>query len=116
MANSLEARSPLLDHKLVEFAARLPVERKIDGKTTKVLLRAIAKRLMPAAHIDRPKMGFAAPIGDWFRSALGDRFEELVLAPDCGVARPPRPDVRRGDAPAASSRRRPTTTASCGRC
>ena len=85
MANSLEARSPLLDHKLVEFVARLPVENKIDGKTTKVLLRAIAKRLMPAAHIDRPKMGFAAPIGEWFRSDLGDRFTELVLAPDAAT-------------------------------
>jgi asparagine synthase (glutamine-hydrolysing) len=82
MANSLEARSPLLDHKLVEFVARLPIDRKIEGTTTKVLLRSIAKRLMPADHVDRPKMGFSAPIGDWFRGALGDRYEELVLAPD----------------------------------
>jgi asparagine synthase (glutamine-hydrolysing) len=82
MANSLEARSPLLDHKLVEFAARLPIDQKIDGKTTKVLLRSIAKRLMPAAHVDRPKMGFAAPIVEWFQGDLGDRFIELVLAPD----------------------------------
>jgi asparagine synthase (glutamine-hydrolysing) len=62
--------------------AKLPIERKIDGRTTKVLLRAIAKRLMPSEHVDRPKMGFAAPIGDWFRGPLGDRYEELVLAPD----------------------------------
>jgi len=82
MANSLEARSPLLDHLLVEFAAKLPIERKIDGRTTKVLLRAIAKQLMPPEHVDRPKMGFAAPIIDWFLGPLGDRFEEIVLAPD----------------------------------
>jgi asparagine synthase (glutamine-hydrolysing) len=82
MANSLEARSPLLDHKLVEFAARLPTDRKIDGKNSKVLLRVIAKKLMPAAHVDRTKMGFGVPIGDWFRGPLGDRYEELVLAPD----------------------------------
>lgn len=82
MANSLEARSPLLDHQVVEFAARLPIDRKIAGRTSKVLLRAIAKELMPADHVDRPKMGFAAPIGDWFRGPLGDRFEEVVLAPD----------------------------------
>jgi asparagine synthase (glutamine-hydrolysing) len=82
MANSLEARSPLLDHKLVEFVARLPVDRKIAGTSTKVLLRAIAKQLMPADHVDRPKMGFSAPVADWFRGALGDRFVELVLAPD----------------------------------
>ncbi len=82
MANSLEARSPLLDHKLVEFVARLPIDRKIEGTTTKALLRAIAKRLMPADHVDRPKMGFAAPISDWFRGGLGERFAETVLAPD----------------------------------
>jgi asparagine synthase (glutamine-hydrolysing) len=82
MANSLEARSPLLDHRVVEFAARLPVERKIHGGTTKVLLRAIAKQLMPADLVDRPKMGFAVPVADWFRGALGERFRELVLAPD----------------------------------
>jgi asparagine synthase (glutamine-hydrolysing) len=82
MANSLEARAPLLDHVLVEFAARLPVERKIAGSNTKVLLRAIAKRLMPPELVDRPKMGFGVPIADWFRGALGDQFEQLVLAPD----------------------------------
>ena len=82
MANSLEARAPLLDHVLVEFAARLPADRKIDGANRKVLLRSIAKRLMPAEHVDRPKMGFSPPTADWFRGALGGRFEELVLAPD----------------------------------
>jgi asparagine synthase (glutamine-hydrolysing) len=82
MANSLEARAPLLDHHLVEFAARLPVDRKVSGNTTKVLLRAIAKRLMPAELVERPKMGFGVPIATWFRGPLGERFEELVLAPD----------------------------------
>jgi asparagine synthase (glutamine-hydrolysing) len=106
MANSLEARSPLLDHVLVEFAAKLPTDRKINGTTTKVLLRVIAKRLMPASHVDRPKMGFGAPIGDWFRGALGSRFEELVLAPDAAsrdhldqsAARALLIDHRRGEA------------------
>lgn len=85
MAHSLEARSPLLDHVLVEFAAKLPTDRKINGSTTKVLLRVIAKRLMPASHVDRPKMGFGVPIRDWFRGPLGDRFEEIVLAPDAAA-------------------------------
>lgn len=85
MANSLEARAPLLDHHLVEFAARLPVNRKIDGPNRKVLLRSIAKRLMPAEHVDRPKMGFTPPTADWFRGSLGVRFEELVLAPDSSL-------------------------------
>ena len=82
MANSLEARSPLLDHKLVEFAARLPVDRKISGGHGKILLREIGKQFMPAEHINRPKMGFGIPAGEWFRGPLGDRYEELVLAPD----------------------------------
>lgn len=82
MANSLEARAPLLDHRLVEFAARLPVNRKMAGSTSKVLLRTIAKELMPAEMVERPKMGFGVPIGKWFRGPLGDRFTELVLAPD----------------------------------
>jgi asparagine synthase (glutamine-hydrolysing) len=85
MANSLEARSPLLDHRVVEFAATLPVARKIKGDTTKVLLRTIAKELMPARMVDRPKMGFGVPIGDWFHGGLGERFRELVLAPDAAA-------------------------------
>ena len=82
MANSLEARAPLLDHRVVEFAARLPVDRKISGRTSKVLLRAIAKQLLPPDLIDRPKMGFAVPIGSWFKGDLGDRFQDLVLGAD----------------------------------
>ena len=82
MASSLEARSPLLDHKLVEFAARLPIDRKISGGQGKILLREIGKRFMPAEHIDRPKMGFGIPAGEWFSGPLGDHYEELVLAPD----------------------------------
>ena len=58
MAHGLEARAPFLDHKVVEFAATLPTDRKIKGSTTKVLLRAIAKQLMPDSMVDRPKMGF----------------------------------------------------------
>lgn len=82
MANSLEARAPLLDHVVVEFAARLPVDRKIIGSNTKALLRSIAKQLMPAELVDRPKMGFAVPLAGWFRGQLGDHFQALVLAGD----------------------------------
>ena len=63
---------------VVEFAAKLPTERKIEGKTTKVLLRAIAKRLMPAEHVDRPKMGFAIPIGEWLRGRYIDIPESVL--------------------------------------
>ncbi|MFN8519717.1 MAG: asparagine synthase (glutamine-hydrolyzing) [Chloroflexota bacterium] len=85
MANSLEARAPLLDHQVVEFAARLPRERKFDGRTTKVLLRHIAMRLLPAELVDRPKQGFAAPVVDWFRGDLAPVFRDLVLTPGSAV-------------------------------
>lgn len=85
MANSLEVRSPLLDHKLVEFGATLPQDRKLIRGSSKVLLREVAKRLMPADLVDRPKQGFGVPINGWFRSQLGERFEELVLAPDAAL-------------------------------
>ncbi|MFL5758040.1 MAG: asparagine synthase (glutamine-hydrolyzing) [Chloroflexota bacterium] len=79
MAHSVEARAPLLDHVLVEFAARLPADRKIRGGVTKVLLRDIARRLMPPALLDRPKYGFAAPLETWFRHELAGVYRETVL-------------------------------------
>ena len=85
MANSLEARAPLLDHELIEFVARLPSRRKIHRGRTKVILREIAHRLMPSELVDRPKMGFAVPVGAWFRGDLGDRYRDLVLAPDAAI-------------------------------
>jgi asparagine synthase (glutamine-hydrolysing) len=85
MANSLEARSPLLDHRLVEFAAALPVHRKIQGQRTKILLRDVAGGLLPESILKRPKMGFSVPVGEWFLGGLGDRFEETALGPDAAL-------------------------------
>ena len=85
MANSLEARAPLLDHKVVEFAASLPSDRKIHRGETKVVLRAVAKTLLPAKLIDRPKMGFGIPLHEWFRGSLGDVYADLVLAGDAAI-------------------------------
>jgi asparagine synthase (glutamine-hydrolysing) len=82
MASSLEARAPLLDHVLVEFAAKLPVDRKLRFQTAKVLFREIARELLPAALVEQPKYGFTVPLGDWFRAGLADRYREVVLAPD----------------------------------
>lgn len=82
MANSLEARAPLLDHVLFEFAAKLPAHRKLRFKTAKVLFREIARELLPDKLLDQPKFGFTVPLGEWFRAGLADRFRELVLAPD----------------------------------
>lgn len=67
MAFGLEGRSPLLDHKLMEFAARLPAEVKFPNGELKAVLKNVAARLMPREWIDRPKMGFSVPMTQWFR-------------------------------------------------
>jgi len=82
MASSLEARAPLLDHVLVEFAATLPADRKLHFKTAKVLFREIARELLPAWLVDQPKFGFTVPLEAWFRAGLADRYREVVLTPD----------------------------------
>lgn len=75
---SLETRLPLLDHKLLEFAWSLPLEMKIRGNEQKYLLRKLLYRHVPAALIERPKMGFGIPLGDWLRGPLRDWSEALL--------------------------------------
>jgi asparagine synthase (glutamine-hydrolysing) len=70
MANSLEVRSPFLDHRLMEFAARLPVGFKLSGRTSKRVLKAACADLLPPGIASRGKMGFGVPIGSWFRGSL----------------------------------------------
>jgi asparagine synthase (glutamine-hydrolysing) len=70
MATSLEAREPLLDHKLVEFAFRLPGSFKLHGMTTKWIFKKTMERLLPRENIYRPKEGFSIPIKHWLRSDL----------------------------------------------
>jgi asparagine synthase (glutamine-hydrolysing) len=70
MAASLEARVPLLDHRVVEFVVGLPEGIRIQGATHKVLLKRLLARYIPAAIIDRPKSGFAVPLSDWLRGPL----------------------------------------------
>jgi asparagine synthase (glutamine-hydrolysing) len=79
MAVSLEAREPLLDHKLLEFAARVPSSLKLKNGQSKYLLRRMLERRVPRAIIDRRKQGFAAPIGDWLRGPLAPLATELLL-------------------------------------
>jgi asparagine synthase (glutamine-hydrolysing) len=80
MATSLETRLPLLDHRLVEFSWRLPVDLKLRGGTTKWLLREILDRYVPRRLIERPKMGFSVPIDKWLRGSLREWAGDMLLS------------------------------------
>jgi len=79
MAHSIETRVPLLDHKLVEFAATIPPEMNLRGGTTKYILKRAMRGILPGSIIDRPKRGFAVPLGYWFRGKLGSYVRDLLL-------------------------------------
>jgi asparagine synthase (glutamine-hydrolysing) len=81
MAHSLEARSPFLDVELLQFAARIPTDILLEGRVAKALLKRYARRLIPAEVIDRPKQGFALPLGDWFRSRCRGLLTDILLSP-----------------------------------
>jgi asparagine synthase (glutamine-hydrolysing) len=80
MANSLEARSPLLDHRLVEFCASLPSTMKLRGRTSKWLLRRLMQDRLPPAVLTRSKMGFGVPVGEWLRTDLRPLLEDTLLS------------------------------------
>ncbi len=79
MAASIESRVPFLDNPLVDFVARLPVELKLRGFTTKRILRESMKHVLPPEILARPKMGFPVPLGSWLRGQWRGIVTELVL-------------------------------------
>jgi asparagine synthase (glutamine-hydrolysing) len=80
MAHSIEARPPLLDHKLVEFAATIPARFHIRDGSTKYLFKQAMRGLLPDDIIDRPKHGFAIPLASWFRSELAGFAREVLCS------------------------------------
>ena len=83
MAHSLEARPPLLDHKLVEFAATIPARFRLNGGTTKYLFKQAMRGVLPDSIVDRQKHGFAVPIARWFRGELAGFARDVLLSDTC---------------------------------
>jgi asparagine synthase (glutamine-hydrolysing) len=81
MAHSIESRVPLLDHNVVSFAASLPSDMKLRGRTRKRVLKQAAAAVLPAEVFTRPKHGFGVPIGAWFRSPLRDFVVDTLQSP-----------------------------------
>jgi asparagine synthase (glutamine-hydrolysing) len=84
MAHGLEARSPLLDHQLMEFAARLPLNLKVRHGQKKWLLKRVLRGRVPEGVLRRPKMGFGVPLDSWFRSSLRPMLNDLLGAEQAG--------------------------------
>jgi asparagine synthase (glutamine-hydrolysing) len=81
MATSLEVRVPLLDHKLIEFVTKVPASLKLAGTETKHLLKRVAKDLIPAEILDRPKQGFGMPLEEWINQQLRDQIRDTLREP-----------------------------------
>jgi asparagine synthase (glutamine-hydrolysing) len=93
MAHSLECRGPFLDHRVVELAMAMPLDRKVRLRSgrSKVILKQAFSDLLPPQIKSRPKMGFGVPISRWFRDELKNELEEVLLDPVClnrGIFRP----------------------------
>jgi len=83
MAHSIEARVPLLDHELAEFAATIPAEMRLKGTTGKYIFKKAMRGILPAETLERPKQGFAVPLGRWFRGQLRGYVRDLLLSDVC---------------------------------
>ena len=83
MAHSLEARVPLLDHVLVEFATTIPPEYRLRNGESKGIFKRAMRGILPDEIIDKPKQGFAVPLGTWFRGRLSSFVRDLLLSETC---------------------------------
>lgn len=82
MANSLEARSPFLDHRLMEFAARIPPQLHLQGLQKKFLLKKALAKILPQEILRKRKQGFGIPLGAWFRQDLLNYSHDILLSQD----------------------------------
>ena len=78
MAVSLEARVPLLDHKLIEFVTRIPASLKMKGLETKHIFKQAVRGLVPDEILNRPKQGFGVPVQEWINSQLRERIQDTL--------------------------------------
>jgi asparagine synthase (glutamine-hydrolysing) len=79
MAHALEVRCPLLDHRIVEYAAHIPPLANLEGGGTKLALKKAIEDLVPASFFEREKQGFSIPVDDWFRTGLKDMARDLLV-------------------------------------
>ena len=93
MANQLELRVPFLDHRMVEFASRLPQNAKLRGSTGKALLRRLMAEKLPAPILNRSKKGFPVPTQRWLRSELRDWVNDALLSSSAAIRGYMNPDV-----------------------
>ena len=85
MAHSLEVRSPLLDHRLVEFVARLPPSFKLRGWQTKAILRDTVRHHLPRATMRKGKQGFRVPLREWLKTGLHQMVGDFLESPNGGL-------------------------------
>jgi asparagine synthase (glutamine-hydrolysing) len=86
MANSLETRAPLLDYRVVEYAAQIPSALKLHGKEKKYALKRAFSKMLPDDILYRKKMGFSVPLADWLRNEIRPTAETLLLNPSSGLS------------------------------
>lgn len=85
MAASLEARSPLLDHKMIELACKIPFDLKVKHGESKYILKKAFEKLVPKENLYRPKVGFGIPLRKWFSGSLNNYAKNLLLSKDSQI-------------------------------